>query len=95
MQHKHQKSRSHTKSGPGRSHGQCRLIVDPTNGDHLGVRSPVSKHPLAVDGGNWQGKEYLSYREHDRINRLCGFPSFMKRGDALKQVRAERAASAR
>jgi len=63
-------ARSHTKKGPGRTHGQCTLIVDPTDGKHLGVRAPVRRHAMAAFGGNWQGQEYLSYREHDMLTRL-------------------------
>lgn len=63
-------ARSHTKSGPGRTHGQCQLIVDPTNGQHLGVRQPKRRLADAQYGGNWKGVEYLSQREHDMVTRL-------------------------
>ena len=61
-------NRSHTKAGPGRYHGQCRLIVD-QGGNVLGVREPQRKFPVAQLGGNWQGLKYLSYREHDALTR--------------------------
>ena len=59
------RNRSHTKSGPGRYHGSCQLIVDPSNGKVLGVHKPQQRLAPAIHGGNWQGKKYLSYREHD------------------------------
>lgn len=62
-------ARSHTKKGSGRTHGQCLLIADPTNGKHLGVRKPVGLR-IAAYGGSWAGKPYLSYREHDLATRL-------------------------
>jgi len=61
--------RSHTKAGPGRYHGQCKLIAD-IEGNVLGARSPTRRLPAARQGGNWKGVEYLSYAEHDRLKRM-------------------------
>ena len=63
-------ARSHTKKGPGRTHGQCQLTREPTTGQHLGVTQPKRKYAETNFGGNWQGKEYLSQREHDLLTRL-------------------------
>lgn len=76
-------ARSHTKSGPGRSHGQCQLIADPTNGKHLGVRTSVQRLAPANFGGNWKGLDYLSYRELDMKRR---------EGLTMAEVKARRAA---
>jgi hypothetical protein len=84
-------NRSHTKSGPGRTHGQCKLIVDPQNGNVLGVRSPSPTRSTANYGGNWQGKEYLTYREHDLVTRLTfSGPNQMHRGEAEAHVKSLR-----
>lgn len=59
-------NRSHTKSGPGRYHGQGAMTV------HEGVRyvkPSQPRFPVAVHGGNWKGVKYLSYREHDELTR--------------------------
>lgn len=85
-------ARSHTKSGPGRTHGQCRLIADPTTGEHLGVTTPQQRLAPAAYGGNWKGKEYLSARESDMLVRLTRFPGpeQMTRADALKHIKSLR-----
>jgi hypothetical protein len=96
-------ARSHTKSGPGRTHGQCQLIVDPTNGQHLGVKQPKQRLALAAHGGNWKGVEYLSMRESDTLTRLTrlgptaelrslGFDGPVSREQALKVIKQQRAA---
>lgn len=84
-------SRSHTKSGSGRYHGECHLIVDPTNGKILGTRTPVQRLQPAAHGGNWKGKQYLSYRESDRI-RLLQLAGAHNRAEATELVMSERAA---
>lgn len=59
-------SRSHTKSGPGRYHGQGAIFT------HAGKRyvTPSERRfPVAIHGGNWKGAQYLSYREHDALTR--------------------------
>lgn len=81
-------SRSHTKSGPGRYHGTGLMIVTP-DGDRI-VRAPRGLR-IASYGGNWKGAEYLSYREHDRVNRLCGAPERLSRAEAIERVKSERA----
>lgn len=49
------RSSGFTKSGPGRVH----------------IEGPSKRRfPVAGNGGNWQGVEYVSYREHDRIKRM-------------------------
>lgn len=73
-------ARSHTKSGPGRTHGQCKLIADPTTGQHLGVTKPQPRLALAVLGGNWKGKQYLSYREHDAHMRASLHERYLRYG---------------
>lgn len=85
-------ARSHTKKGPGRQHGQCRLIVDPTNGNHLGVMKPQQRLAPAIYGGNWQGVEYFTLREHDYITRRTRFvtPYQVTRADAIKAVKDSR-----
>lgn len=54
-------------------------------------------------GGNWQGKEFLSYREHDMVTRLTrlgptaetramGVHAQLTRGQAVEIVRQKRPA---
>lgn len=83
-------SRSHTKSGPGRYSGIGRMIIDPTDGKHIGVTQPKQRFAPAAFGGNWKGTEYLSYREADRLQNLQRWPSFMKRYEAMATIKAER-----
>lgn len=95
-------SRSNKKSGPGRYHGAGQIITHPRTGEILGVTQPSQRLAPAIDGGNWQGKQYLSYREHDQLRRLTdarwmegptrdGFGP-MTRTDALAFVKSQRAA---
>lgn len=91
-------ARSHTKSGPGRTHGQCQLIREPITGEHLGVKQPRRRFAMPNFGGNWKGKEYLSQREHDMLTRLTrlgpcpefGVYSHLTREQALEIIKAKR-----
>ncbi len=60
-------SRSHTKTGPGRYHGEGKLYtaVDKTRF----VKQPERRFAVAIRGGSWKGKPYITYREHDRFVR--------------------------
>jgi len=60
-------SRSHTKSGPGRYHGQGAMFITP-DGERV-VRKSKRRFPVALQGGNWQGMSYISYAQHDAIKR--------------------------
>jgi hypothetical protein len=95
-------SRSHTKSGSGRYHGAGQLIAHPQTGAIIGVTQPVQRLAPAIDGGNWRGADYLSYREHDQLRRLTdarwmegptrdGFGP-MTRVDAVAFLKSQRAA---
>lgn len=84
-------SRSHTKSGSGRYHGEGALIVDPTTGKILGTRASAPRRAPAAQGGNWKGKQYLSYRESDRI-RFLQLAGTHNRAEATDLVMSERAA---
>lgn len=74
-------SANYTKRGPGRAHRRIR-------------RFPRKRLAPAIYGGNWQGAEYLTYREHDLVNRLVrdGYPTGIRisREDALIAVKARR-----
>lgn len=66
-------NRSHTKSGPGRYHGQGTLAnvsSNPAQPKFINLGSS-QRLPVAAHGGNWKGKEYLSYREHDQEMRYA------------------------
>jgi hypothetical protein len=45
-----------------------------------------------IYGGNWQGTEYLSYREHDMLVRLTRLPGDEQadRATALRIIKAAR-----
>lgn len=63
-----ERSRSHTKKGPGRYHGQGAMItIRPLLTDIRIVKPAQRRFPIAQRGGNWQGLEYLTMAEHDRI----------------------------
>lgn len=57
-------TRHHTRKGPGRLHMQGALHE--FNGVFV-AKAPKRRYPAARYGGNWQGKPYLSYMEHDMI----------------------------
>lgn len=65
---------TYTKSGPGRKHK---------------ARKPRRRLAPAQYGGNWKGIEYLTYREHDRVNRLMR-DERLTRDEALQVIRAAR-----
>lgn len=76
-------SRSHTKAGPGRYHGSGVMFVHPMTDERGRPKQPGRRSPVAIHGGNWKGKEYLSYREHDLARR---------RNLLLSEIKALRAA---
>lgn len=56
-------SANHTKSGPGRKHQHCLLRT--LDGKAYFKRPPQKRLASSTGVGNWKGKEYLSYGEHD------------------------------
>jgi hypothetical protein len=62
--------RNHTKKGPGRYHGQGKLIVvRPFLTDVYLTKQPERRLKPAIHGGNHVGAEYLTYAEHDECTR--------------------------
>jgi hypothetical protein len=85
----HGQQRSHTKSGPGRFHGEGRLFF--LEGGATVVREPAKRLRGTRFGGNWKGAPYLSQYESDHITGLM-LSHVLKRAEAEQQVLAERAA---
>jgi hypothetical protein len=82
-------NRSHTKAGPGRTHGQCKLIIDPTSGDIVGVRKTSIRRAPTVFGGHWKGAPYLSYAEHDRCVRAGMADVFSNQPKAVRRLQRD------
>lgn len=68
MKEQRRASRSHTKSGPGRYHGQCGMFVF---NERRIVKNPQQRLAPAITGGSWKGLEYLTLAEHDRCTRAA------------------------
>lgn len=65
----HGQQRSHTKSGPGRFHGEGRLFF--IEGQKRAVvRESQQRLRTARFGGNWKGLPYFSFAETDSIFRV-------------------------